>query len=412
MLRFAEKVENSKLVGAAFALSATKEAELEIIPSLIDSENSSRANFISSYVWKKEKLLGLDCVNTIDFSKWKKEKIGAFLSYLPFSMSTWHLSSLLLDPVNENEYWKRTYANPYESDGNLDVPIKKLTENQRHWEAINCIHKQVLDKTSIDPELAVEVLLRALSSEDFVSGHRRHETRSVIKALQDLENVDPAKMFQIEWAYLPLLDGYQGFFPKFLQKKLRDDPHFYCEVIRTIYRGSNDDEQEKIPTEQEQAIATNSLHLLFEWKSPPGFDESGTFSGKILNKWAKQVREICEETGHLNPALIHMGHVLHYCPPDENGLWIDSSAAKLINRKDGEKIRSGFSTEAFNSRGVHSVDPGGKGERELAQAYFEKAEALENEGFQQFANTVRLIGDHYLLDEKRVISEFQDRLEN
>ena len=103
------------------------------------------------------------------------------------------------------------------------------------------------------------------------------------------------------------------------------------------------------------------------------------------------MKEICEESGHLDIALIQIGGVLIHCPPDINGLWINNTVANALNERDAEKMRRGFETGIRNSRGVYSVDPTGKPERELAEQYRQKAEDVENAGHHRLAETLRSI---------------------
>ena len=68
-------------------------------------------------------------------------------------------------------------------------------------------------------------------------------------------------------------------------------------------------------------------------------------------------------------------------------------------------MRSGFSTEVYNSRGAHWVDPAGKPERDLADQYRQKADLIENAGFQRFAVTLRKLAESYDRDAERIIAE-------
>ena len=68
-------------------------------------------------------------------------------------------------------------------------------------------------------------------------------------------------------------------------------------------------------------------------------------------------------------------------------------------------MRDGFRTRMFNSRGVHWVDPTGKPERELAEQFRQKAEDVENAGFQRFAVMLRELADRYDREAERIIAE-------
>ena len=68
-------------------------------------------------------------------------------------------------------------------------------------------------------------------------------------------------------------------------------------------------------------------------------------------------------------------------------------------------MRNGFSTGTYNSRGMHSMDPTGKPERELAEQYRQKAEDVENAGYQRLAVTLRKLADSYDRDAERIIAD-------
>jgi hypothetical protein len=142
--------------------------------------------------------------------------------------------------------------------------------------------------------------------------------------------------------------------------------------------------------------------LLRKWRIPPGLGEDGSFDGENLRSWLEIVREECGETGHLEIAMILVGHVLTYVPTDPDGLWIHRSAAEILNERDAQNMRSGFHTELYNSRGVHWIDPTGKPERELAAKYRERAESLDNAGYHRLATTIRELADTYVYESQQV----------
>jgi hypothetical protein len=68
-------------------------------------------------------------------------------------------------------------------------------------------------------------------------------------------------------------------------------------------------------------------------------------------------------------------------------------------------MRKGFRTGIYNSRGARVVDPTGKPELELAEQYRQKAEQVENAGYQRFAVTLRSLSESYERETQRVIAE-------
>jgi len=110
------------------------------------------------------------------------------------------------------------------------------------------------------------------------------------------------------------------------------------------------------------------------------------------------------ESGHLEIALLMVGHVLIYTPPDPDGLWLHHAAATALNAKDTGDMRDGYRTALFNSRGAHWVDPEGRAERELATKYRDQAEKVESHGYHRLANTLRELAVSYERDAERLAS--------
>jgi hypothetical protein len=106
------------------------------------------------------------------------------------------------------------------------------------------------------------------------------------------------------------------------------------------------------------------------------------------------------ESGHFEPAMTIVGHVLAYAPPDPDGLWIHRAAAAALNSRDARGMREGFTTELFNSRGVHGFTAGDE-ERGLAQSYRAQAEAVEAAGFHRLAEAVRSLAKTYEREAER-----------
>jgi len=405
VIRFAKSVESPSRVGHSLgAVAEEKDVDVFVLPSLLDTEDKKLAQFAGGYIWNRQYHHGWAWVDELDRSGWSARQIGQFLSYLPFTEEAWTRAAKWLGE-SEKEYWIRTAANPYSADGELGHAIDKLIENGRPHAAINCIYRMLHDKRPLEKTRCVKALLAAVSSDEPSYAMDTYHIVEIIKALQNNPDTDPDDLFRVEWAYLPLLDRHHGAAPKSLENRLASDPGFFCEVIRLIYRSKKTAKSPKEPSEQEKVLATNAWRLLHEWRTPPGTHPDGSFSQEHLKKWLEHTKKECADSGHLDVALTHIGQVLFYCRPDPNGLWIDRSAAEALNGKDAAEMRRGFSMEAFNSRGVHTVDPTGKPERELAEKYRKKAEDVENAGYQRLAATLRSLAESYDRDAERIIAE-------
>jgi hypothetical protein len=322
---------------------------------------------------------------------------------LPFAHDTWEQSRRFLGQ-DESAYWSRTGANPYEAETDLKPAIDKLIQHGRPYAAIRCLHRMLQDDQPFDSGRAVRALFAALESSESPGSTDAYEIAEIIKALQNKPSTDPEQLFHVEWAYLPLLNQHHGAEPKLLMRRLAQEPEFFCEVIRLVFRPRNQEHPREEMTEQKKRIAENAYRLLNEWRTPPGYREDGTYDGDALIAWLDSVKKECSETGHLEIAMTMTGHALIHVPADPDGLWIHRAAAAALNAKDAEDMRNGFRTQLYNSRGVHWVDPTGSPERELASRYLAQAEAVDDAGFHRLAAALRGLAASYERDAERIVA--------
>ena len=403
--QFAEAVESPSVVGNSLGVIAERSIDTALLPALLESDNKKITHFISGYVWSRQYVNGWGWVDSLDRTGWSTTKMGELLSYTPFAVGAWSRATAWLGE-SEREYWSRASVNPYQADCEIGAAIDKLIEHNRPHAAIDCLNKTLRDKLPLDKAQSVKALIAAINTvEPFYTDE--YDMVELIKALQEDPDTDPDDLFRVEWAYLPLLDDNQDASPKLLGNRLSSDSTFFCEIIRLIYRSKKEDKSKKEPSERDQSIATNAWKLLREWRIPPGTQPDGSFLQEQFTQWLEQTKETCAESGHLEVALTHIGQVLIHCPPDPDGLWIHRAAAEALNGKTAEKMRNGFRVAIFNSRGVHAVDPTGKPELELAEHYKQKAEAIEDAGYQRFAVTLRTLAETYCREAARNMAEYK-----
>lgn len=407
VIRFAESVSNSFYVGYALGDIDDEVFEHSLLPGFLDSIESKHKTLAGGFIWRRYSLKNWQWCDEIDKSDWSPEQIGLFLACLPFTKEAWDRASQWL-ASNEREYWNRTDANAYQVEGDFAFAIEKLIEYGRPNAAIDCLGRMRHAQVQLDIEQCIRALLAAVSSNEPSRSMDGYQIVELIKYLQTEPSVNSDDLFRVEWTYVSLLDNHRGATPKHLENKLATDPEFFCELIGLIYRSKKEDQPKVENDERSEAIATNAWRLLNEWKTPPGTQADGSFSGDFFTKWLQRVKELSAESGHLEVALINVGEVLVHSPADPDGLWIQHTVAAALNDRDADEMRNGYSTGVYNSRGVHWVDPTGKPEKELAQQFRNKAEEIENAGFSRFAVTLRNLADGYERDAQRVISEHKD----
>ena len=122
-------------------------------------------------------------------------------------------------------------------------------------------------------------------------------------------------------------------------------------------------------------------------------------------KWYEKTLELCEQSGHLNIAKLHIGNVLFYVPEDKDGLWINKDIASLLNKEENNTLREGYFQETINSRSFGIVDFSGKKDFDRAKEFHDKAQSLEEFGFSNFAETLRLLAKDSEKDAERNINE-------
>jgi len=410
VISFAEHVENPVKVGNAFAHIADEENDRELLPDFLESQEQFKKQFISGYVSSRYQLLGINWIDNQHTETWSIEQKCALLFNVPFEIEIWQKADELLGE-QVGKYWKNINANPFSTQSSLLPAIKNLLRYNRPLLALDCIYAHYFSKKELFIEQAIEALLKGTSTDEPIGAMDAHHVIEIIKMLQVDPQINEDKLFKIEWAYLPLLDSYNNAEPKLLYKKLSQDPDFFIEIIQLIYRSKNQTNEQE-PDETRKNIASNAWKLLYEWNRPPGKLDVGTFSGEALIKWYNEVKEKTIESGHYEIAMEHLGQVLFYTDPDPDGLWIHKSVADLIDEKDNEYIRKGFVLKVYNVRGVYTVDPTGKPEREIAASWRHKAAEIEKLGLIRFASELKALANSYDREAERIISGFGNKDEN
>jgi hypothetical protein len=313
----------------------------------------------------------------------------------------WQRVDTHLGETDERLYWADAWVNPYGPDRDLTPAIKKLLQYGRPSHALLCVARTGDTEGGFSEALATQALIAVLETPGSIDQLDNYRTVEVIKHLQKSESADQAALFRIEWNFLPWLDRFSSGSPVTLEKKLASEPAFFAEVVGLVFRSRNDEEpKEEELDEQRQYLAKNGYKLLSEWKRIPGKQDDGTFDAHAFNEWITEARRITQETGHAEVAQIQIGHVLTRAPSDPGGLWIHETVAGLLNQRDTDEMRMGFTTQLFNDRGVHGFSHGEE-ERKIAAENRAKAESLDSKGYTRFATVMREFAERYERDAAR-----------
>ena len=390
-LAFAQSVSAPHEVGRALGVIAPKEVEDELLPSQLNTENETMRQVVASFVWTRYRELKWTWVDAVLERNWNVEQKAAFLMLLPFEEKVWNRVATHLGKENEKLYWQETEVG---FGHDLTIAVQKLLEYGRATAAVECISRTARYDDQFDVSLATKALLAVLEAPSAPDQLDHHTTVELIKRLQKSPDADQDALFKIEWNFLPWLDQFSSGSPITLEKHLASDPAFFAEVVQIVFCSKNDKEEDVEPNEQKQNLWRNAYQLLTEWVKCPGTLPDGTLDVDAFNDWINVARRITEETGHWDVAQTQIGHILTHASDDPDGLWIHEAVATVLNFRDTEEMRSGFITELFNRRGVHSYTAG-REERKLTRLNRQKAKALDSKGYSRFAAAVREFAEGY-----------------
>ena len=396
VLKLAPEVTVPYEVGQALGAITSDEMENKILPSLLnETADSSTGQLVAGFVWARYLNNKWSWVDDILKRDWEIEKKVAFLILLPFEDKVWQRVSAHLGEKDEGLYWQNAWVDPYGPDRDLTVAIEKLLQFGRPSHALLCVARTTDNENRFSEALATRALLAVLESPESNAQLDQYRTVEVIKHLQKSDSADQAALFKIEWNFLQWIVRFPTGSLVTLEKKLASDPSFFAEVVGLVFRSNDDEENEyEESDEQKKSRARNGYKLLTEWRTVPGKNDGGSLDVDAFNSWIEKARKITELSGHAEVAQIQIGHVLTCAPADPDGLWVHEAVAKVLNLRDTDEMRSGFTTQLFNDRGVYGFTAGGE-ERGLAQESRERADALDAKGYSRFATAMREFAGGY-----------------
>lgn len=401
---FASEVDNPFALGWALGTSVSPSLSEGDLHHIVAGSSRPQIELAAGYVSQghssSERPLG-----EFEFLGWTPSEIADLLSTCRIETSAvWEVAERKLGH-EKSLFWRQAHIQLVDNPGDLHHVVTEYLAAGRPLAAIRAIHFYAHRYNGIDEADTLSALMAAVSTDEDPANMDSYSITSLIQRLQRSTSVDKGALSKIEWAYLEILNRPGEASPQTLEQRLADDPGFFCEVIRAIFRSKDLPSTSSEPSKVERRVASNAYRLLMNWSTPPGTQQDGTFSGNQFAMWLADVVKECRETGHVDVALHQVGPVLVHVPPDASGLWIDTVVAEQLNRLDMEELRAGYRTGIFNSRGVHWVDPSGEPEFELASKFAERAEDSDKQGFARLASTMRQLAKEYAGDAARIRSE-------
>ncbi len=399
VLKFARLVASPAKVGEALGRNGDLSADADLMPGLLESSDAIEQAVVRGFVWQRFWTKRVAWVASLDVAKWKRSEMIALFAHLPFLQEVWTLAERVMGE-GIADYWKAATVNPWNGESELMAfAARKLLEKARPRAALLCLYQLAMEKKPLPTELTIKTLLAAVLDGAENVRFDTHEVGEIIEQLQEDPTTDQDDLFKVEWAYMPLLDPDFAGAPRTMAQRIAASPEFFLQLIQLVFRSKKEKKKTK-PSRERQQKAENAYRLLRAWRIVPGTNRAGVFDPKVFAEWVVKAKQLATESGHLRVALSELGQTLPYGPKDPSGLWIHQAIAKVLNEKDTEVIRSGFTMELFNQRGVHGFTHG-TAEAEIAKGYHARADEVELAGFPRFASAMRGLAKDYERDAER-----------
>ena len=409
VLRLSENSANPWLVGVALGKASTIVRDEDVLPGLlaVDAPETHRI-FSRGFAGGRMDSRGIAWLEALPLADWSVSAVVDLLTLRPFKPETWSRARELGPAVWAN-YWQR--AAPFVfglQTAEIEEAAREFLVHGRPFTAIDALASARFQNIQPSWELVMETLeagqnylLEKLPEQAKPKQDDWHHVRELFRYLQDRPDVDAARLGKLEWAYLPLLDGFSGS-PIALSRAINTDPAFFVQLLSLAFRAESDKDDSKVEhapelTEQERELATQAFKLVHRlWTGIPGRNEStGEMEAAMLLAWMRQARELARGAARLGVCDSILGEKLAHSP-EEDGKWPCRAICEVLDADDGDDLRRGFYIGVRNLRGMYSKTPGegGKQERDLADTYKRRAQGWEVE-FPRTANVLKAVANSY-----------------
>ena len=360
------------------------------------------ASIINGYIMAND----YDAIIQTELEIYSLDYISWVLSCLRPSMRLFEIVKDLLGEQSKL-YWDSISIPRFGLDDDIDLNYvwNQLVEQKRYAAAIN-LFGITSEKCSISHDKLQEVLTQAAitASNDRLDPDA---VRNLIELLQRTRSISIEAISDVELIYLFWLDEHSKVKPLALRYRLANEPMFFCELIRLLYKKRHSETHEEDISEH---MANRLWKILHNFCVVPGTDWDGNYSENDFDEWIAICKAWAKAEDREAIVQQTIGNGLSYARILENGL-VDDFIMRELNKIENEEMRVGYRVGVFNQRGVRWIDPEGKPEFQLAEKYKGLAENAESMGYAKYAEMLRLISDDYTREAERNIRNHQLELE-
>jgi len=417
LIELARQTSNPWLVGITLSEAGLSIEEEETLLSLLREEEDKKVSFTQSYIRQRALKEGDDWVKRLvdkaRSQQWQPNKITSLFVAFPQNRIVWDLLESF-DKAIQEAYWRQRelQLSGLPRDDKI-YGIKRLVYFKRHFTALHCA---ALFSEEVPAVLIAELLQKAATEPSSEDSHRldSYNIEKLFKVLDKSTEINEEDTAQLEWLYLPFLAKVgSSRLPRMLHRKLSTNPEFFAEVLKCIYKPSNEEkeeEKESLPQELIKQRARLAWELIDSWKTVPWIDSNGRIDYKELEEWVVKARELCEKLDRKAIGDSHIGRVLAHAKSEEENIWPPEPVCKIIDDIQSKELDDGFSVGILNKRGTvsKSVFEDGQQERVLAEEFRRYADKWAI-SYSRTASLLTKIAEHYENEGKREDREAERR---
>lgn len=391
VIQFGKAVDALAEVGRRLGQCISAAEFLKLLPAYRAGEESEfYSNLVSAFLYQH----GIDVLRELDLTSEKPEFLAQLLCHAPFNQALLDVLPVYL-PGQEALFWQQVKVPPcYQKDCgyDLEIVLRTLLHSHRASAAIDVVGFRIAHLNLPDP-LLYDILLQA-STEEEAGKVRPYNALEILKHLQGSDTPDFATLSKIEFLYLPWMPEGATAEPKAIQYRLSNEPAYFCELMELAYKRHHDETPASVLP---QALSDRLFQLLYPYKVVPGTDWNDVFHPDRFTAWLAEVTAWARENDRYEVTMQTVGNGLSYAAFDGADV-LEPAIMEALNDPMQSQMRSGYRLGIHNQRGVHYVDPEGKEEKALAEAFHRRASAVEALGYTRFSEELQRIAEYYLAE--------------
>lgn len=362
--------EDLQLELLRMGLGAEAEGALQLAGGVLSALHKAQGDAFIDKLWERAVK-----------ENWGEQAELHIVRVLPVVPTTWARVAARSSSLDQ-AYWKRIWALLAPEGTDHAQIVDRLIQMGRGFAAVEFLGHRL--KESPAREVLVRALRAAAKGDDALNSNDTvmftHYLARILEHLEKDLTGDINEVASLEWAYFEAL-RYSERPPRALYRVLAENPEFFADLIKMLYRPAEESGVQDPPPEDPEAasrLASHAFGVLREWSWVPGADEAGVIDGAVLGAWVTKARKLCKEAGRLDVGDSHIGQTLAVARRKDGELWPPEPVCDLMEVVRSRSLERGFEIGVYNSRGVHSRAPfeGGKLERGIAASYRREAEAI------------------------------------